>query len=91
MESSGLDNRRSSVTVNRQLSTQSGHLLSNGDANGRFSPNMRRPLGVAAMDVTLVLSGDHDYEEEKQHCVTFFPYVSHLISPIIDALIYQFF
>lgn len=40
---------------------------------------LRRPFGVAALDVTSILNGDISYDEDKQHFVPILPYVLYSI------------
>ncbi|XP_077292342.1 dedicator of cytokinesis protein myoblast city [Arctopsyche grandis] len=75
MEPQNSDNRRSSVAAiagGRSLSL-GPNIHANGDLHSKTAVNMRRPLGVAAMDITPYLSGQLDSEDDKQHCVPFFP------------------
>uniref|UniRef100_A0A672IAY2 Dedicator of cytokinesis 2 n=1 Tax=Salarias fasciatus TaxID=181472 RepID=A0A672IAY2_SALFA len=48
--------------------------------NKKFTQGLRRPFGVAVMDITDIMKGKTECDEEKQHFIPFFPYVPFLFS-----------
>uniref|UniRef100_A0A672I6K3 Dedicator of cytokinesis 2 n=1 Tax=Salarias fasciatus TaxID=181472 RepID=A0A672I6K3_SALFA len=44
--------------------------------NKKFTQGLRRPFGVAVMDITDIMKGKTECDEEKQHFIPFFPVVA---------------
>uniref|UniRef100_A0AAX7SLX6 Dedicator of cytokinesis 2 n=1 Tax=Astatotilapia calliptera TaxID=8154 RepID=A0AAX7SLX6_ASTCA len=48
--------------------------------NKKFTQGLRRPFGVAVMDISDIIKGKIECDEEKQYFIPFFPYVLFLVS-----------
>jgi len=52
----------------------------------KYAKGMRRPFGVAAIEITEILRGAADSDEEKQYFIPFLQSVNYLFSFFINTL-----